>query len=96
MAMAPNASDLTAAELRGRQEIRKTLAVLKEHGGSDWRDVFLIDTGPCVGIRETRRIQGRYRLTVDDLKAGAKFADAVTTVNFKVDIHYPDPKEGRG
>ena len=91
-----NAADLTAAEIRGRWEIRKTLEVLKQYGGDDWKDAFLIDTGPFVGIRETRRILGRYYLTIEDLKAGARFDDAICDVNFKVDIHYPDPKEGRG
>lgn len=91
-----NARDLTDAELRGRWEIRKTLEVLKQYGGDDWKDAFLIDTGPFVGIRETRRILGRYYLTIEDLKAGARFDDAICDVNFKVDIHFPDPKEGKG
>ena len=85
--------DLTQAELRGRWEIRRIVDVLKEHGGDDWKDIFLIDTGPYVGVRETRRILGRYYLMADDLKRGAQFEDAVCDVTFGVDIHAPDPKE---
>ncbi|MFW5783499.1 MAG: FAD-dependent oxidoreductase, partial [Spirochaetota bacterium] len=33
------------------------------------------------------RIHGRYRMTVDDLIAGARFDDAVCRVRFNVDIH---------
>lgn len=88
-----NVRDLTQAELKGRWEIRRIIEVLKKRGGDDWKDVFLIDTGPCVGVRETRRILGRYYLTREDLKRGAKFEDAVCDVTFGVDIHAPDPKE---
>jgi len=91
-----NTRDLTDAEVRGRWEIRKTLEALKQHGGDDWKDAFLLDTGPFVGIRETRRILGRYYLTIEDLKAGAHFDDGICDVNQLADIHFPDPQEGRG
>ena len=43
-----------------------------------------------IGIREGRRIKGRYTITSDDLITGAKFEDAVCRVNFNVDIHSLD------
>lgn len=91
-----NVRDLTRAEIEARREIRRLVEILRQHGGDDWKDIYLIDTGPFVGIRETRRIRGRYYLTFDDLRAGRRFEDGICHVRFGVDIHHPDPKEGRG
>ena len=40
-----------------------------------------------LGIREGYRIAGLYRLTLDDLLRGSRFADGVCLVNFVVDVH---------
>lgn len=40
-----------------------------------------------IGIREGYRIAGKYRLTLDDLLRGSRFADGVCLVNFVVDVH---------
>lgn len=91
-----NVRDLTRAELDGRKEIRQIFAVLKRDAGPDWRDAYLIDTGPCVGVRETRRILGKYYLTHADLIAGRRFDDGICHVTFGPDIHHCDPNDGRG
>jgi hypothetical protein len=91
-----NVRDLTTAEFEGRKEIRELFQIYKEHGGDDWKDTYLIDTGPFIGIRETRRIRGRYYLTKEDLKIGRQFEDGICRVHFNVDIHHPNPKEGHG
>jgi hypothetical protein len=88
--------NLTRAEIQGRKEIHQLVALYKEHGGSDWKDVYLIDSGPFLGVREGRRIVGRHYLTVEELKAGTKFADGICHVRFMADIHHPDPAEGSG
>lgn len=88
--------NLTRAELKGRQEIRQLVELYRKHAGPDWQDVYLIDTGPFLGIRESRRIIGRHYLTVEELKAGKKFEDGICHVRFIADIHHPDPSEGSG
>jgi hypothetical protein len=40
-----------------------------------------------LGIREGYRIAGVYRLTLDDLLRGARFADGVCLASFVVDVH---------
>jgi hypothetical protein len=87
---------LSDAERAARREIRDLVDVLKKHGGPDWEDVYLIDTGPFAGIREGRRIRGKYYLTFDDLVAGSRFEDGICDVRFNVDIHHPDSTEGKG
>lgn len=91
--------DLTQAEIRGREEIRICLETFKQHGGEDWKDAFLISTGPAIGVRETRRIRGRYYLTWEDLDRGASFDDGITEVTSGSNIHpvdnpYEDPPPG--
>lgn len=88
--------DLTRAEFQGRKEIRRLFDVFKQHAGPDWQDAYLIDTGPFVGVREARRIRGRYRLTTDDLAKGRRFEDGICEVLFAADIHHHDPSEGGG
>ncbi|MDY0168941.1 MAG: FAD-dependent oxidoreductase [Thermoguttaceae bacterium] len=93
---ATNVRDLSRAEMLGRQEIRKCVEVFKEHGGDAWKDVFLIKTGPAIGVRETRRIRGHYYLTWEDLDRGAQFEDGVVDVTAGSNIHSVDDPYGDG
>jgi glycine/D-amino acid oxidase-like deaminating enzyme len=91
-----NVRELSANEIEGRKQIRTLVEILKRDGGPDWRDIYLIDTGPFLGVREGRRILGKYYLTIDDLSAGRRFDDGICNVRFPADIHHPDGKEGKG
>jgi hypothetical protein len=88
--------DLTRAEMQGRAEIRRLVDLYRQHAGPEWRDVYLIDTGPFLGVRESRRIMGRHYLTVEELQNGTSFEDGICHVRFIADIHHPDPTEGSG
>jgi len=87
------AADITRAEIEGRRQLRdivrtcRTLLPGFEHS-------FLIDTSAYLGVRETRRIRGRYTLTYDDLANGRRFDDSVavmTSVDYgNAEIHGPD------
>ena len=54
----------------------------------------MIDTSAYLGVRETRRITGRYTLTYDDLANGRRFDDSIavmTSVDYgNAEIHGPD------
>lgn len=89
-----DAGALSRAEIQGRREIRKCVEVFREHGGDDWKDAFLIGTGPAIGVRETRRIRGRYDLTWEDLDRGSRFEDGITEIASGSNIHpVDDPYE---
>jgi hypothetical protein len=49
--------------------------------------VRLAQTAAAMGIREARRISGRYVLGLEDLQEGRRFEDAITFGGFCVDIH---------
>ncbi|MDR1586374.1 MAG: FAD-dependent oxidoreductase [Treponema sp.] len=47
-------------------------------------------SGSAIGVRESRRIRGRYILQAEDILEGRRFDDAVAhRVNFCIDIHNP-------
>lgn len=48
------------------------------------RTLILIATAEQIGVRDGRRILGRYQLTKDDLLKGARFDDGVALVTFNV------------
>ncbi|HAO48016.1 MAG TPA: FAD-dependent oxidoreductase, partial [Runella sp.] len=52
----------------------------------------IVATPEQIGIRDGRRIQGRYTVTKEDLVVGARHTDAVTRPTFGVDIHATDRK----
>ena len=81
-----DADSLTAHTIAARAEISKMTDILRGLGGI-WKDLRLVATAPQIGIREGRRIRGVYTVSVEDLKSGARFADAVCAVTLKLDIH---------
>jgi hypothetical protein len=53
--------------------------------------VKLVATAAQLGVRETRHIQGRYRLRKEDLLAGRRFEDGICVVRFNIDVHVGKP-----
>ena len=51
---------------------------------------YLISTGDFTGLRDSRRIQGKYVLTGEDVVEGKLFADPVVRSSYPVDIHDTD------
>ena len=78
-----NAQDITDATIRARAEVHKIVEALRKR----WPSIRLVATGAQIGIREGRRIHGRYHVTVDDVTRGARHDDAVCRVTFPVDVH---------
>ena len=87
--LAIDPEDLTAAEIEGRVLARDFLQLVRRWL-PQFRDAHLDSTGPHIGIRESRRVQGEYTLSLDDINAHRRFDDGITTVTFWVDIHQPD------
>ena len=90
-----NADDLSRATLEARAEVRRIVDGLRSLGGC-WANLRLVSTGAQIGVREGRRIHGRYTVTADDLRNGAQHEDAAADVTFCVDIHSVDPKKDKG
>ena len=56
-----------------------------------YENAQLLQVCSHIGIREGKRIKGRYRLTLKDILSGQKFDDAICTVRFPIDVHRISP-----
>ncbi|GAA4427073.1 FAD-dependent oxidoreductase [Bremerella cremea] len=81
-----DAAEVTAATIRSRRELYEICQGLKNLGGA-WSDCRLVTTAEQIGVRDGRRIKGRYFVTVDDVRLGARHEDAICRSEFSVDIH---------
>ena len=78
-------ADLTYGEIQGRADAEVAMEFLRcEIPG--FAGAYLADTAVQVGIRETRRIVGRYVLTREDVLAGRTFEDAVCLCSWPLEI----------
>ena len=89
-----DAAQVTAATIRARAEVHRIAAALRALGGR-WEGFQVAATAEQIGVRDGRRIRGRYTVTRDDLAAGARHEDAVARVTFNVDIHAPTREKNR-
>lgn len=90
-----NQRDVTRATVRARKDVHASVDALRKQGGI-WKNVRIVATPEQIGVREGRRLHGRYTVTLDDLKEGRSFDDAVCKVTFGIDIHALDPKKNKG
>jgi len=88
-----SATDLTKAEIEGRRQVMELMRFFRT-----WLPGFehctLLDTAAMIGVRETRRIEGEYTLTLDDLATGRDFDDVIAFAGYPVDIHSPTDDSG--
>ena len=80
---------VTKAEIEAREQAFEMLDFLKNNA-EGFENARIISTALQIGIRESRKIVGEYILNVEELKALARFDDAIATVNYDIDIHNPD------
>lgn len=85
-----DAASITRGETEGRRLIVEAIDLLRKSGNPLFKDLFLIHFAGQIGIRETRRILGRYYLTADEILAGREFDDGICDVTFNIDIHSYD------
>ncbi len=86
-----DADKVTEATVRARAEIHKIVKALNKIGGI-WDGMQSVSSAEHIGVRDGRRIHGRYTVTREDLIVGAKHDDAVVQPTFNVDIHAVDKK----
>jgi hypothetical protein len=89
-----DAAQVTAATLRARAEVQRTVKALATLGGP-WAGMQVVASAEQIGVRDGRRIRGRYTVTREDLVQGARHPDAVTRATFNVDIHAATREQNR-
>jgi hypothetical protein len=81
-----DAAQVTAATIKARAEVHEIVRGLRKLGGP-WKDMAIVATAEQIGIREGRRIRGRYTVTADDIVNGVRHHDAVCRVRAGFDVH---------
>jgi hypothetical protein len=81
-----DAAQVTEATVRARSEMNRIVNGLRKLGGP-WEGIQLAATAEQIGVRDGRRIGGRFTVTKDDLIKGARYNDGVVRPTFGVDIH---------
>lgn len=79
---------LTHGEIEGRHQILDIQKYLIEYVPG-FENAYFLKTAPFLGIRETRRIQGQYTMTREDIMACQHFEDAIAVASYPLDIHHP-------
>ncbi len=78
---------LTCAEITAR---RRMIEVLDYYQRVEKKPWHLDHCSPIIGIREGCRIAGDYMLTLEDVRAGRAFDDAVARGTYQLDGHKTD------
>ncbi len=89
--LATDVWDLTRAEFVARRQLRQIATFLQKYVPG-FADSYVVQSGVHVGVRETRRIKGDYRLTAQDILGASKFEDVIARGSYPVDIHNPTGK----
>ena len=81
--------ELSAAEIEGRRQCFELFRFLRENIPG-FENSVIHSTGPNIGVRESRKINGVYKLTAGDLLENVMFDDAIAMSGYPIDIHSPD------
>jgi hypothetical protein len=94
-ASAVDAMQISRATMQARRELHHIVDGLRAAGGV-WSGLYLVSTANHIGVREGRRILGRYVVGEADLREGRKHEDSVCQVRYGIDIHSTNPLQGKG
>ena len=78
----------TAAEMLSCEQNEEVVRYLKKYIPG-FENAYVDRVSPFMGIRETRRIEGEYEMTEQDMFDCAKFDDSIAVCAYPVDQHHP-------
>jgi hypothetical protein len=80
--------DLTRAEIEARAQVMQLLDFFRKDVPG-FANARIAATATQIGVRESRRIEGEYTLTADDVLHARTFDDAIARSAYPIDIHNP-------
>jgi len=83
---ATNSESMTKAHMKARRQVLDAYSVLKDKT-EGFEDAKIIQVAPVLGVRESRHIEGKYKITVNDIINGTKFDDRIATYGYGMDVH---------
>ncbi|WP_290797798.1 FAD-dependent oxidoreductase [Flavihumibacter sp. UBA7668] len=81
-----NSADMSFAEMEGRRQAESYARFLIEHIDG-FENAYLNDTGCQVGIRQSRSIEGVYKLSNEDVLLARKQGDAIALSAWPIELH---------
>jgi|SRR6266571_187385 len=85
---ATDPAQLTKAEIEGRKQALEYVRFLRAEVPG-YEQAYLINFSTQIGIRETRRVYGEYRLTREDVLSARKFGDSIAQCGAPIEDHHP-------
>jgi glycine/D-amino acid oxidase-like deaminating enzyme len=77
---------LTKAEMDGRRQVQEYLRFLRDRVPG-FEHAVLVATSPGIGVRESRRVAGDYRLTREDVLEARRFDDEIALCGAPIEDH---------
>ena len=87
---ATDPEQLTHAEIEGRRQVREYHRFLRDRV-EGFEQSVLVATSPAIGVRESRRVIGDYRLTRDDVLRARRFEDEIALCGAPIEDHAAGP-----
>jgi len=84
---ATDPEQLTRAEVEGRRQVQEYHRFLRDQVPGFGHSV-IVATSPAIGVRESRRVIGDYRLTRDDVLGGRRFDDEIALCGAPIEDHH--------
>ncbi len=81
-----DALQLSEGEIEGRRQVAEYFRFLRDEVPG-FEKASIVEIAPQVGIRETRRIEGAYRLSGEDILACADFDDTIGVNAWPMELH---------
>ena len=86
-------ASLTGGMIDGRKQAKELLDIMRKIVPG-FEKARMVQTSSVIGIRDTRRIIGQYKLKVDDLINSRRFDDTIALSGYGWDMHNPsNPSE---
>lgn len=83
---ATDSRSMSAAHRKARRQVLDAYAVLREETPG-FENARLTQAASVLGVRESRHIDGKYRITVADIADGTVFEDRIAAYGFGMDVH---------
>ncbi len=90
---ATDSRSMTKSHMEARLQVIESYNTLKETPG--FENARLSQVAPVLGVRESRHIEGKYKITVADVSGGVRFEDRIAAYAFGMDVH-PRNSEMKG